>query len=102
MNKELYHGWLIELVPDSAGYLFQCWLPSNRIAVSDRKCYPTLESARAAAQTRADLEAVKWALKHCYTNYIQGSLSSDEYSTLEGLITGVLTPGYANRLLSQA
>jgi hypothetical protein len=100
MHKEIYHGWHIELVSEATGYSFQCWLPSDRLAVSDRKTYPTLESARNAAQKRADLEAVKWALKHCYSNYVQGSLNSDEYSTLEDLIMGVLTPSKESQMLA--
>ena len=92
MNKELYNGWLIEFIAEPTGFAFQCWLPENRISVGDRKVYPTLESARIAAQTRADLEAVKWALKHCYATYIEGNLSPDEYFTLEHLIMDVLAP----------
>ncbi|MGV0024812.1 hypothetical protein [Phormidesmis priestleyi] len=102
MKKELYNGWLIEFISEPAGYSYQCWLPGDRVAVSDRKLYVTLESVRNAARKRADLEAVKWALKHCYTSYIQGSLSADEYSTLESLITGVLTPIQENCLMPQS
>ena len=100
MSKELYHGWHIELLPEATGYSFQCWLPNDRLAVSDRSLYPTLESARSAAQTRADLEAVRWALKHCHANYIQGGLNCDEYLTLEKLIMGVLTPEKTRPLLT--
>lgn len=102
MKKELYNGWLIEFAPESTGYSFQCWLPGDRVAVSDRKLYSTLESVRAAAQKRADLEAVKWALKRCYTNYIQSHPDTDEHSTLESLIVGMLTPMKETYLLSQA
>ena len=100
MSKELYHGWHVELVPEATGYSFQCWLPSDRLAVSDRHTYSTLESARFAAQTRADLEGVRWTIKHCYANYIQGNLNSEEYSTLEGLIVGVLTREKTSQLLA--
>jgi hypothetical protein len=42
MFQEKYHGWLIEILKDSDGYLFHCWLPGDRLAVSDRQIYPTL------------------------------------------------------------
>ena len=100
MRKEQYHGWLIELSSDEAGYSYQCWLPGDRLAVSDRMLYSDLEQARSAAQKRADAEAVRWAIKHCYSTYIQGALSSDEYSTLEDLILGVLTPANRGHALS--
>jgi hypothetical protein len=102
MKKEFYNGWLVEFISEPAGYSYQCWLPGDRVAVSDRNLYVTLESVRNAAHKRADLESVKWALKHCYTNYIQGNLSADEYTTLEGLITGVLTPIREGRLIPQS
>lgn len=98
--KEVYHGWLIELSSEMEGYSFQCWLPGNRLAVSDRHIYPTLAAARDAAQKRADREAVHWALKHCYANYIQGSLSAEEYATLEDLILSVVTPEHGSLDLS--
>ncbi len=91
MTQELYHGWLIELDEQPEGFSYQCWLPGNRLAVSDRISYATLESARTAAHDRANLESVKWALQHCYANYIEGSLSSEEFTTLETLIMGALT-----------
>jgi hypothetical protein len=77
---------------EAEGYIFNCWLPGNRLAVSDRQNYPTIFSARIAAKHRADTESVKWALKHCYSTYIQGSLNSEEFSTLEGLISEALSP----------
>jgi hypothetical protein len=96
MRKERYNGWLIEFSSDEVGYSFQCWLPGDRLAVSDRRTYPTLEAARSSARKRADTEAVKWAIKHCYSTYIQGDLSPDEYTTLEDLILSVLTPAKVN------
>lgn len=90
MFQERYYGWLIEILADSDGYLFNCWLPGNRLAVSDRQKYPTLSSARTAAERRANLESVKWAIQHCYATYVQGSLSSEEFLTLEELISQTL------------
>lgn len=92
MLQELYHGWLIELLQQPQGVSFQCWLPGKRLAVSDRNLYPSLESAREAAHGRADLESVRWAIQHCYANYIQGALTPEEYTTLEDLILDVVRP----------
>ncbi|WP_026732226.1 hypothetical protein [Fischerella sp. PCC 9605] len=35
--KQSYHGWLIEVIPVSTGYLFQCWMPDEKTGFSDRK-----------------------------------------------------------------
>lgn len=90
MFEEKYHGWLIEILTDAEGYIFNCWLPGCRLAVSDRQNYPTLFSARMAAKRRADRESVKWALQHCYQTYCQGNLNSEEFQTLEELINQTL------------
>lgn len=60
--REQYHGWLIELVADQGGYSFQCWTAQERIGISDRQIYSTLEQALNTAKKRADLESVRWAL----------------------------------------
>jgi hypothetical protein len=60
--REYYHGWLIELVQQGDGYLFQCWTAQGRIRLSDRTLYFTLEQALVAARMKADLESVSWAL----------------------------------------
>ncbi|MBW4539079.1 MAG: hypothetical protein KME43_08005 [Myxacorys chilensis ATA2-1-KO14] len=87
--NEVYHGWLIELVAESNGFSFQCWLPGNRLAVSDRQVYPTLDAARSAAQTRADVESAKWSLNHWYATYIERKFG-DEPLSLEHLILETL------------
>jgi hypothetical protein len=90
--QELYHGWLIELQQQPQGFSFQCWLPGKRLAVSDRNFYPTSDLAIAAAHQRADVESARWAIEHCYTNYLAGNLSPDEYTTLEDLILESVLP----------
>jgi hypothetical protein len=92
MTQELYHGWWIELSDQPEGFSYQCWLPGHRLAVSDRKVYPSLASAQIAAHDRADLESVKWALRHCYASYVEGSLTMDEFETLESLIMDAIAP----------
>lgn len=87
--KEFYHGWLIEFATESNGFSFQCWLPGNRLAVSDRLVYPALEVARIAAQTRADTESAKWSLQHWYATYIERKFG-DEGLSLEHLILETL------------
>lgn len=61
-TKEQYHGWLIELVPHQDGYSFHCWTAQERIGISDRQIYATLDQALTIAKKRADLESVRWAL----------------------------------------
>ncbi|MCA1994578.1 MAG: hypothetical protein LDL41_21420 [Coleofasciculus sp. S288] len=80
---EPYHGWLIELIPEPTGYLFRCWLPEQRIAISDRKTYPTLAQALRVAKVRADLEAAYLALLHFLNEVYQTcNLSPDEHVAL--------------------
>lgn len=88
-KKKPYHGWLIEVVPQQIGYTFQCWLPNEMVGVSDYQTYPNLESAFVAAQKRADLEAVRLALRHCQSTLHCGDLDFEEYLTLADLILGV-------------
>jgi hypothetical protein len=80
---EPYHGWLIELIPERTGYSFQCWFPQEKIAVSDRKTYPTLEQALRVAKVRADMEAVYLTLLHFLNEvYQRCNLSPDEHVAL--------------------
>lgn len=60
--KEQYHGWLIELVSHQDGYSFHCWTAQERVGISDRQIYSTLDQALTIAKKRADLESVRWAL----------------------------------------
>ncbi|HEY9633222.1 MAG TPA: hypothetical protein V6D14_07440 [Coleofasciculaceae cyanobacterium] len=82
-TTEPYHGWFIELIPQPTGYSFRCWLPEQRIALSDRKTYPTLDQALRVAKVRADLEAVSWALLR-FLNEVYGHyyLTPDEHVSL--------------------
>lgn len=91
-NKKPYHGWLIELVPEQTGYSFRCWFPEETIGVSDRKTYPTLDSALMAAQKRADIETVSLALLH-FLNEVYGhcQLSPDEHVALTSSILEFVT-----------
>ncbi|NDJ18332.1 hypothetical protein [Myxacorys almedinensis] len=88
--NELYHGWQIEVATESDGFSFQCWLPGNRLAVSDRKIYASIELARLAAQTRADTESAKWSLRRWYATCIEKRLHVDEVLSLEYLIVETL------------
>lgn len=82
-RKEFYHGWLIELIPTLDGYSFQCWLPEEMVAVSDRQTYSTLEQALTVAKMRADSEAVCWVLaERLYEYYEQKMLSLEEYASM--------------------
>jgi hypothetical protein len=85
-HRSFYHGWLIELDQQSWGYSFQCWLPNEWLGVSDRVLYPSTTAALAAAQSRADLEAARLALEHCYSTFQQGELPYEDYLTLTDLI----------------
>jgi len=81
--KEPYHGWLIELIPEPAGYSFRCWFSEERIALSDRKTYSTIEQALRVAKVRADLEAAYLALLRFLNEVYQTcNLSSHEHLAL--------------------
>jgi hypothetical protein len=82
--KQFYHGWLIELIPKSGGYSFQCWTTDEKTGLSDRQIYPTFVQALTIAKRRADLETVILALipflKQVHKSY---HLSFQEYTALE-------------------
>jgi hypothetical protein len=85
--KELYHGWLIELIPEPTGYSFRCWLPGEEKALCDRKTYSTREQALRIAKVRADLEAAYLALFRFLNEMYQKShLSPDEHLALASSI----------------
>ncbi len=91
-GKEPYHGWLIEVIPEPAGYSFRCWLPEEKIAVSDRKIYSTSALALRVAKVRADLEAVRWALTHFLNEvYQECRLSPDEHVALASSVLEFVT-----------
>lgn len=80
---QLYHGWLIELIPEPTGYSFRCWIPQEMIAISDRRTYPTLDRALKVAKVRADLEAVRCSLLRFLNEaYQQCNLSPEEHLSL--------------------
>jgi hypothetical protein len=82
-TTEAYHGWSIELIPVPTGYSFRCWIPEQRVAISDRKTYPTLDHALRVAKLRADLEAVHWALLRFLNEvYQQCNLTPEEHVAL--------------------
>ena len=41
INKESYHGRLIEVMLEQESYSFQGWLPGEMIAIGDRQVYTT-------------------------------------------------------------
>lgn len=87
-NKELYHGWLIEVVLEQEGYAFQCWLPGEMMAVGDRQIYATIEGAKLAAKVRADLESLRWSLNRFLAEMNQQSkLNFSEQHALSNSIT---------------
>lgn len=84
---EPYHGWFIELIPQPTGYSFRCWLPEQRIALSDRKTYPTSDQALKVAKLRADLEAVHWSLLRFLNEiYQRCNLSPEEHVALSSSV----------------
>ncbi|HEY9735900.1 MAG TPA: hypothetical protein V6D06_06440 [Trichocoleus sp.] len=70
-QTEPYHGWLIEVVQEQAGYLFQCCHPERDFVVTDQRSYLTFEQALQAAKLRADLESVQLALHHFINGRLQ-------------------------------
>lgn len=90
-NTQNYHGWIINLVPESTNYSFLCCLPEKNIVVTDGLSYSTDQKALRAAWLRADLEAVKL----CLTNFLHGSrarlvLTPTELTSLEKSIAQVV------------
>lgn len=90
-KQEPYHGWLIELISEQAGYSFQCCWPEKSITASDNQIYATSEQALRGARLRADLETVRLSL----SSFLQGKLqrlllSSDERTALENSITQIV------------
>ena len=87
-QAEPYHGWLIELVQEQAGYLFQCRHPGRDWVVSDERPYLTYEQALRAARLRADLESVQLALSHFVNGRLQLLLLSPaERAALDNSLT---------------
>ncbi|MBD2016556.1 hypothetical protein H6F96_21610 [Microcoleus sp. FACHB-53] len=81
--KQLYHGWLIELIPEPAGYSFRCWFPGKKTALCDRQTYSTRAQALRVAKVRADLEAAYLALiRFLHEIYQKSHLTSDEHLAL--------------------
>jgi hypothetical protein len=81
--KQLYHGWLIELIPEPAGYSFRCWFPGKKTALCDRQTYSTRTQALRVAKVRADLEAAYLALiRFLHEIYQKSHLTSDEHLAL--------------------
>lgn len=81
--KQLYHGWLIELIPETVGYSFRCWFPGEETALCDRKTYSTRDQALRVAKVRADLEAAYLVLLRFFNEMYQKShLTADEHLAL--------------------
>jgi len=85
--KDSYHGWVIELIPSSEGYLFKCWMPDEQIGISNNHIYPSLFDAVRAARKRVKLESVSLVLiRFINESYKQGNLSLHERLALTSSI----------------
>ncbi|WGV25588.1 hypothetical protein [Halotia branconii] len=86
--KYLYHGWLIELIPLSQGYVFKCWMLDEQIGISNYHVYPQICDAIRAAKTRAQLESTSLSLtRFLDTSYENHYLSSQEHLALVSSIS---------------
>lgn len=65
-----YHGWMIEIIQETSGYRFQCWMTDHLMGVTDYHYYNTFQQAISAGQLRADLESVRLSL----TSFLQSKL----------------------------
>ncbi|MBF2047954.1 MAG: DUF1830 domain-containing protein [Elainella sp. C42_A2020_010] len=85
--KEQYHGWVIELVSHPNGYSFHCWTAQERIGITDRQLYSSLDQALTIAKKRADLETMRWALTRFLDDAcLHYKLNLDEMIALEASI----------------
>ena len=87
IREEFYHGWVIQVAQEHAGYTFQCWMSDQQVGVTDAQSYATLEHALRAGRLRADLESVRLSL----TAFLHGKLkllllNPDERNALENSI----------------
>ncbi|WP_332866925.1 hypothetical protein [Pannus brasiliensis] len=57
-----YHGWRVELIPETNGYSFRCWRAGTAEGITDGRIYATRERTLAVARQRADLESACLAL----------------------------------------
>jgi hypothetical protein len=80
---DLYHGWLIELIPFPEGYAFKCWMPDEQIGISNNHIYPRLYQAMQAARTRAKLESANLAIvRFLNESYANCMISCEEHLAL--------------------
>jgi Domain of unknown function (DUF1830) len=90
--RQLYHGWLIQLMPKSRGYSFKCWIRGEKISFSDGKTYPTFVQALATARNQADLQGASLAIVSCLHEFYQSDqLSADEYGNMASSIVDFVT-----------
>lgn len=87
MKKEFYHGWVIQVLKNPAGYSFECQMIDRQGRISDPQCYSTSDQAFQAGRLRADLEGVRLSL----TSFLRGKLKRvwlypDEQTALENSI----------------
>ncbi|NJK48920.1 hypothetical protein HC931_12715 [Candidatus Gracilibacteria bacterium] len=88
LTQQKYHGWVITLIPEHSGYLFECSFDEAQIKISDRNIYPTATQALKAAYRKADLEAAGLALIR-FLNEIYGRcyyLTSNDHIALTSSI----------------
>lgn len=90
--KDLYYGWVIELIPLSKGYIFKCWMSNEEIGISNNYIYPSLSQAVMAARTRAKIESVRLSLIRFLNEQCENSnLTIQEYKDLKNSISDFTT-----------
>jgi hypothetical protein len=88
VQEEFYHGWLIQVIQERAGYTVQCEIPQQQLSIHDTQHYATIEQALIAGRLRADLESVRLSL----TRFLRSKLKllllyPDEREALESSIS---------------
>ncbi|MDB9459170.1 hypothetical protein PN480_12065 [Dolichospermum circinale CS-1225] len=78
-----YYGWLIEIIPSSKGYIFQCWIEDEQIAISDNHVYHSKSQAVRAAKKRAKLESTTFAIIQLLHEFNENyHINAQEYTSL--------------------
>lgn len=90
MDEKPYWDCQIEIISETGGYSFRCWYQQLSESMTDYRVYSSIAAAQVAAHSFAGWETVRDAIRHCYSSYRLGSLSQEEYVTLEHLILSVL------------
>jgi hypothetical protein len=81
--KDSYYGWLIELIPQSEGFVFKCWMLDEQIGISNNQIYPRVFDAMKAARNRAKLESARLAIiQFLNESYGYGKITPQEHMAL--------------------